>query len=183
MIYLLFGLLVIVGRSDSIVEVIRHNCHLATPFKITFKVRETNYHFQSHVHSERAPSPSPTSLVGQAFSNYFQWAKLFALFNEKTGTQTECNDFCSKKGGSLPAILSDAENTQLMWQLLHYDVTTTWIDTYQWSSDISRLHSRFHLRLQISRASYLYVSLTLNVRLIRSRDLRLVNGIVNGVAR
>ena len=53
--------------------------------------------------------------------------KIFALFVKKTGNQTECADFCSEKGGSLPAVLSDAENAQLAWQMLHYGVSKTWI--------------------------------------------------------
>ena len=54
--------------------------------------------------------------------------KLFALFPDKTGTQEECATFCSEKSGRLPMVLNMTENTQLVWQMLHYDVLATWID-------------------------------------------------------
>ena len=49
------------------------------------------------------------------------------MFAEKTGTQTECAEFCSEKGGSLPMVLNLVENAQLAWQMVHYDVKMTWI--------------------------------------------------------
>ena len=57
--------------------------------------------------------------------------KLFALFNEKSGTQEQCADFCSEKGGQLPTVLNSAANTQLVWQMMHYDVEMTWIGVLQ----------------------------------------------------
>ena len=53
--------------------------------------------------------------------------KIFVLFTEKTGKHTECSDFCYEKGGSLPAVTSNAENSQLVWQMEYYEITNTWI--------------------------------------------------------